>query len=249
MLTRLTGCTLLLPLALVVPEGLAGQRGAGAVEGVVVAVPGGQPLWGVQVVSTSGRWTLTNGDGYFRLHGLTTGLHTIDFTHPDALPVRFVVVLDSAESVEIVVRLQRKDVVMLPPVTVEAEEQPRGRLGDFYRRAASGSGHFITRKDIEATAPRLLSDMLRSVPGLRVDCGSTSCRVWTFAESRRVAGRCPIQYFLDGVRYDGDIDQMTPDQVEGIEIYRGASTIPPEFNTGSAMCGVIAVWMRDPGRK
>jgi hypothetical protein len=43
------------------------------------------------------------------------------------------------------------------------------------------------------------------------------------------------------------VDELTPDQVEGIEIYRGSSSVPPQFNTGTSMCGVIAIWSRVPG--
>jgi hypothetical protein len=89
--------------------------------------------------------------------------------------------------------------------------------------------------------------MLRRIPGLRVDCDFGSCRVTSFNETRRIMGACRIQYFLDGIPFLGDIDEMTPDQVEGIEVYRGSSSIPPQFNTGTSMCGVIAIWSRVPG--
>jgi hypothetical protein len=37
--------------------------------------------------------------------------------------------------------------------------------------------------------------------------------------------------------------------VEGIEVYSGASTIPPQFNTreGTTICGVVLIWTRVPG--
>ena len=45
------------------------------------------------------------------------------------------------------------------------------------------------------------------------------------------------------------LDIVDPSTVEGIEIYPGASTVPPQFNTreGNTICGVIVIWTRVPG--
>ena len=57
--------------------------------------------------------------------------------------------------------------------------------------------------------------------------------------------RCPIQYYVDGVATTGlNIDDVLPRDVEGLEIYRGSSEIPPSFNRGTALCGVIVIWTR-----
>jgi hypothetical protein len=48
----------------------------------------------------------------------------------------------------------------------------------------------------------------------------------------------------EGVPLD---DLATPTILEGIEIYRGASTIPPEFISPESRCGVIALWTRRGG--
>lgn len=67
-------------------------------------------------------------------------------------------------------------------------------------------------------------------------------------------GPCPVQIFLDGrlitrgavmeVPVD---DLVTPEAVEGIEVYRGLSTVPPEFLTPNSRCGVVAIWTRRGG--
>ena len=61
---------------------------------------------------------------------------------------------------------------------------------------------------------------------------------------------CPVQIFLDGIRAPGlDIDDVPPGDVEGIEVYNGAGTLPPQFNDrrGTPACGTIAIWTRVPG--
>ncbi len=68
-------------------------------------------------------------------------------------------------------------------------------------------------------------------------------------------GGCPAQVFLDGVLANrgGDRagvvidDLVSPLDVEVIEIFKGLSSIPPEFLTREARCGVIAIWTRRSG--
>jgi hypothetical protein len=39
-------------------------------------------------------------------------------------------------------------------------------------------------------------------------------------------------------------DVVTPNVTEGIEVYRGVATVPPEILSPDAMCGVVAIWTR-----
>lgn len=256
-LPRFAG-TLVLALSLGAPvpvraaqeqQGQQQQAATSVVTGVVTAAQTGEALMGVQVVIRgSRRWAITNQDGVFRLEGLKAGPYVLEFRHPNRAPIVHNLTLEPDQTVELAVRIDTRTVA-LPEVVIEGREtQPAAKMHDFNsRRAAGHGGYFVTRKDIEERQPRVLSDMLRRVPGLRVDCDFGSCRVRSFSETRRIMGPCPIQYFLDGIPFLGDVDEMTPDQIEGIEIYRGSSSIPPQFNTGTSMCGVIAIWSRVPG--
>jgi hypothetical protein len=45
-----------------------------------------------------------------------------------------------------------------------------------------------------------------------------------------------------------EIDEIPLNDIEGIELYNGASTTPPEFwQANTAQCGTIVVWIRLPG--
>lgn len=239
---------LLLAGASVVTDSVSAQQRTATISGTVTAVGSGEPLLGVQVVVTGTKiWGLTNADGVFQLRNVPPGKHIVEVKHANRAPLAFPVTLEPGQHMELAVRLETTS-VPLPELVVEGEaEAPSPKMVGFHHRKGSGQGYFITREDIEKRNPRVLSDMLRSVPGLRIVCDGGHCRVRSFTETRRIMGGCPIQYFLDGLPFLGDVDELTPDQVEGIEIYRGSASIPPEFNTGTAMCGVIALWSRVPG--
>jgi hypothetical protein len=117
----------------------------------------------------------------------------------------------------------------------------------FYSRRKAGIGTFLTRADIESARPRSLSDFLRRrVSGVEL----TPSIAGTAHASMRgnVTRDCPIQFYLDGVQTLGlEVDDVKPYDVEGLEIYRGAASVPVAFNKGTAACGAIVVWTKGRG--
>ena len=182
-----------LPLGLTFP-----QQKTATIAGVVTAVGSGEPLLGVQVILTGTKlWTLTNVDGLFHLAGLPPGRHIVEVKHPNRAPLAFPVNLSPDQTLEFAVKMETSS-VPLPELVVEGEKPPPpAKMTGFYSRRGSGQGHFITRDEIEKRQPRVMTDMLRNVPGLRITCDGGSCRAQSFAETRRFIGGCPIQYFLD----------------------------------------------------
>jgi outer membrane receptor protein involved in Fe transport len=64
---------------------------------------------------------------------------------------------------------------------------------------------------------------------------------------RMTRGMCQPHYIIDGQYQPGfELDLIPPADIEGIELYRGSSETPPQFNLMNAMCGVVVVWTRDP---
>ncbi len=129
-------------------------------------------------------------------------------------------------------------IVPVPDLLVQvAALNAPSKLTDFNRRRNRGSGYFITRQDILERDPLRTSDMLRQVPGVRL------------GRPTRIRGRsCRISYFVDGIRAPAfNIDNVTPQAVAGIEIYKGTSTVPAEFHGAFTPCAVIVLWTRDPG--
>lgn len=166
--------------------------------------------------------------------------------------------IESGETLTVSVYLDA-EAVLLAPLEIQATERSRSPvLANYYHRLEIGlGGYFITREEIERRNPRLVTDLLADVPGVRLQAGGigANSRIVSFSRAiPRNGGRCPVQVWVDGMlasRGGADdvlLDELaTPNTLEGIEIFRGLSTIPPEFITPDARCGVIALWTKRGG--
>ena len=87
-----------------------------------------------------------------------------------------------------------------------------------------------------------MGDLLRTVPGVRVDCRLGYCRI----QMARAPRNCNPAYFMDGVPVDPSAVLLQPPRdLDGVEIYSGPSETPPELERMAA-CGAIALWTRTP---
>lgn len=189
----------------------------------------------------------TDSVGEFTLAALPNGPTDISFRRLSYEPVVLIVQVPADDTTEVEVTLgvaaQR-----LTGVVVQAHPDHLRELYAFETRRKQGVGHFITRSQIEQRNPLLLSDMMRTIPGvvlLAADNGRTGLR---FARVAR--NNCPPQFYVDGVQVTGfSIDDMPPRDVEGIELYAGAAGLPPEYNRvySTSICGSVIIWTRIPG--
>ena len=168
--------------------------------------------------------------------------------HPSALAVAIIAGETQTLAIVLVINPTLVDTVLVGAAATSP------RMFDFEQRRVRGVGSFITRKDIEKRRPHVMSEMLRTVPGVRLDRSNTGRNSVDMTRNfdRRSRSICPVQLFVDGHPYRGygfGLDNFAPDEVEALEVYRSVSELPPEFNFGSASCGVIAVWTRDPPPK
>jgi outer membrane receptor protein involved in Fe transport len=127
------------------------------------------------------------------------------------------------------------------------QQRARMEIEQFYRRRARGPGTFFTRDEIEDRHAISLSDVLRMAPGVQVvrQAGANGIR-FTSGSARR---NCMPLIWLDGQKAPGmEVDQIPLSDIEGIELYQGASTTPTQFFQNIATtCGTIIVWTRLPG--
>jgi hypothetical protein len=210
----------------------------------------GTPIPGVEVVLLQSRGAVRSDSlGVFRFVDIPAGRRQLHFRRLGFAPKSMDADIAEGKTLALTVVLEAS-ATEIEGVTVEEMARRRQTLADFYDRSSRGFGHFVTREQIEKRNPMNLSDMMRMIPGARLipmrNGGQAALRF-----NRAMGGRdCPPQYWVDGVKtYALNIDDIIPQDVEGIEIYEGASSVPPQFNTkeGTTICGVVLIWTRVPG--
>lgn len=213
--------------------------------GQVVSATTGKPIDGAVVtLKGSGFGAVTDSAGNFRIPRVPAG--------PDTVEVRFIGYEASDTPIEIqpdrtthVVLLLSRTVVRVADLRVEVRADRRGKMAEFERRRRAGHGYYIGPEDIEQRKPlRLVSDILRSVPGLYVT-PERHGRQQVFIDRGK---RCKPAIYLDGVLMPAfDIDDVAPAELGAIEIYRGPSELPGEFMRLGDACGAIVIWTPEGG--
>jgi hypothetical protein len=148
--------------------------------------------------------------------------------------------------------------VLLAPLEIVAlsPRQTSAILENAEHRRTRGFGIQITRKQIEERRPANVSDILVELPGVYAARRGSGASGRTISIGRALpagaGGACAVQVYLDGMlatrdRPGGDVlvdDLVSPLDVEVIEVFRGLGSVPPEFLTPNARCGVIAIWTK-----
>jgi hypothetical protein len=228
--------------------------------GTVVNKSTGAPLVGVRVVYLgSGATSETDASGRFLFTGLPAGLNRfmiwIPGQHRSTLTLAFadgervervlefdatpVVASDSAAGDSTAQRLATVAVTTTPPMDI--------RYRDFERRMKTGRGQYVTRQMIEENKYNELMDVMRNLRGVRVDCGGGG---GCFATMARAPMGCSPEYIVDDMVMNS-FGRYTPIRdIEGIEVYTGASDVPGEYAGRNAGCGLIIIWTKNgPARK
>jgi hypothetical protein len=133
------------------------------------------------------------------------------------------------------------------PVVVTARRTIRNpAVQRFYERrdraGRAAFGHFVAREDIGAGGGRRPTDLLRSMPGVRVVPGTPGR-----GQTVRMAGGCAPAVYVDGLHvnrmsmHDSLDDFVNVQDIEGIEVYRGASSHQTSYHDPSG-CGLVLVW-------
>lgn len=223
--------------------------GVGIIAGTVQSSTG-TPIVGAEVFAQGTRIRATTGeDGSFRLSDLPHGTIVLTTRRLGYSPVNRSVLVRTEEVTRVEILLRVAPVAM-QPIQVSARREPAdSRLAGFRQRAEQGSsGHIITRERIERSANRSVLDIMRSVPGVRVNPGARGG-----GQARTVrfrSNRCPPVVFIDGFAASAaefDLESVDLNMVEGIEVYMSSTSLPPEFFAvarGLEQCGVIAIWSR-----
>jgi hypothetical protein len=136
---------------------------------------------------------------------------------------------------------------VLDTVTIAARAaDPRISAFDE-RRMNSVGGQFITLADIERRKPFETLDLFSNRLGLRVVRPPAGDSYIVSTRGVGLTGvECRPRIGIDGAVFGTgfDVDDISPRDIYGIEIYSGASTTPAQYITGTdnGSCGLIMIW-------
>jgi hypothetical protein len=236
----------LLALLLVLPGAPVplGAQESATLAVTVRAADTGRPLAGAQVLLRGAAIRASTDEyGVARLQGLAPGSQMLEARFLGYAATSAPVVLEPGREATLSLHLPLRP-IPLAEVRVRART-PKLLSSGFYQRKSGGFGTFITRAEITEMNPRFMSDVLRRVAGISLQSMTGGRTHASIRGVKTVVTSCPVQYYVDGaLTYGFNIDDMHPRDVEGVEIYRGAATIPPAFNKGTAMCGAVLIWTR-----
>lgn len=210
------------------------SRGKG-IEGVEVLVPGTM------------HHSRTGETGAFTLGAVPSGKVSLIARRMGFEAVQMALVLDAGEDRDVIIELLPL-AVTLREFKVESSKL-KSRFSDFEMRKLREQGAFLTREDFMKRDPQRVSDIFRTVRGVRLIPRTSGVIV----ESARAAFRasCPMNVFVDGLPLKMDANSsidtyVSLQHVAAVEVYSGISSVPPRYaNDVMAKCGVIVLWMRD----
>jgi hypothetical protein len=221
------------------------QRGNASLTGRVVN-GAGAPVVGarVDVLGTPGA-TLTGANGEFRIDSLPSGTQSVVARQIGFASVEKPVELSTRGPARVSIVMDRAAQV-LAEVRIEADAGEAGleRIG-FKQREKAGFGYFLSGEDITRRAANTLTDVFRTIPGLRV---VPSGMDYVVQSSRSAVGGC-VKYYIDGAVWEavfpGDVDRLVPPwEIAAIEVYNGVTT-PAQFQApGSSSCSAIVIWTK-----
>lgn len=223
-------------------------RGTGRLRGQVVG-SNGRPISGARAtVWGTGLEAVTNTEGEFSFAALPPGTHTLEVRavgfSPVQRPVDIVQGAPGATEIELTNLGITLDTVRVVAQRVFSSR----READFERRLSKSLGHVIDEAEIEKRRPQVVTDVLRSIPGVHILPGKRANEDIYMRGGQAILGSGMCR---PDIRVDGSLvvnDEMFPvnaivsmDQIRAVEVYAHSSLVPVEYQTTSG-CGVIVIW-------
>ncbi|MDB4875433.1 MAG: TonB family protein [Gemmatimonadetes bacterium] len=191
---------------------------------------------------------ITTDSGVFRIVGLQPGTNVFNVRRIGYEAATFTAVLKPGKTHRATFTLSAT-AHALAAVSVSDTAVQTHWLDQFDRRRTSNRGTFITRADIIRKGARTGTDIVRTVPGIRIVPTRRGGGNQVLMIRGSGAGQCVPTMFYHNTPYSGTLDDFIADDVEAIEVYVGVSEIPAELDkNGRGICGAIVVWTRDPRR-
>ena len=216
----------------------------------VVTDTTGHPLAGavVALIGAPGS-AQTDEHGRFSLTTLPAGSWDVEVHRIGFLPNRFSVALHPQHTTNAAFALGAAT-NMLDTLRVQGRRYDAFALTEKAR--AYPGATFFSQAAIDSLHATHVTDILRRARGVQLvvpDSGGPP--LVQMLRSRfsdlNHAGICPVEYYVDGVPFDMQNSPdayFHPDDIVAIEVYDGASDVPPEYKSGSSSCGVVVIWTK-----
>ena len=235
------------------PIALAAQ-GSGTLKGVV-STTDKQPLARARIsVLGTPLVAVTDTDGSFRIAALPLGSRSVEVKLLGYASTLLPVQIEADKTATLDVTLTATP-VPLETVNISGDTLIVPAMQGFQERRKRGNGRFFTREEIDRMQARLFTDVLRRVPGMQLTLVSgTNNNGYTVRTGRTGEGvqggrQCPVLFYMNGMPFPMNADAVinnfiSPEEVEAVEVYTGASQIPAQFNATAynARCGVVVIW-------
>lgn len=227
----------------------------GTLKGIVIAAEHRPlPQARITIVSTT-LVAVADTDGTFMITALPVGAQRVEVKllgyGTTVLPVQIQSATDAILEVELAPLP-----IPLETVRVNADTMTLPEIKGFLQRKGRGNGKFLTRDEIDGMQARVFTDVLRRVPGMKIDPREGNFGPSYAVQSTRTEGTnggrgCPVLFYVNGVPFPVSSNleinnYVALNEVAAVEVYTGASQIPSQFNSSTlnARCGVIVIWTR-----
>lgn len=194
----------------------------------------------------------SDGHGQFRLAEISPGRHEIS--------IRMLGYTAFADSVDLAEgRTMTADIFLTRVPRLLSQMVVKGRslrvptgFEDVYRRAASSTGSFLTREQIDSLNPRDVAGLLHEVPFVHVNPNTEApirvetSRCRNMLPGQNVSGQLVAIYFngvpmTDATSLNEVLSHLAPSSIQAVEVYNGPTSVPQIFQPA---CGAIAIWTR-----
>jgi hypothetical protein len=221
------------------------QRGAARVFGRVLNANGAPVVDARVSLMGYSNATKTRANGEFVLDSLPSGTQALVVRQIGYKPIEQTVELSARSPARVTVKLG----VLVPELSavevVAVRDEGLQRVGFLDRKRTSAQGHFIDPETIERRKATMFSDLLRTVPGIRVQQFNGGAQVFSTRNSSQ--NGC-VTMWVDGAQWQqlsaGDLDSFVqPQEVAAIEVYQGTQ-VPPQFSQPGQSCAAVVVWTK-----
>lgn len=223
------------------------QKGAARVFGRVLSASGA-PVANARVsVMGASSATKTRENGEFVLDSLPSGTHALVVRQLGFSPTEQTVELSARAPARVTVKLG----VFVPTLSavevVSARDLGLQKVGFSERKRSGTSGFFMDPDMLSKRQANRFTDLLTTVPGLRVQNAGNGQVSLVSTRSVAGGGGC-VTVWMDGAEWKqldaGDLDSFVrPGEVSAVEVYSG-SNVPAQFTTVGSNCAAVVVWTK-----